>query len=42
MENIFSIGAGVALRVVLDVATGKDHKLIGLFPPVFVFFFKYI
>ncbi|KAG1753134.1 hypothetical protein EDD22DRAFT_736524, partial [Suillus occidentalis] len=30
MENIFSIGAGVALRVVLDVATGKDHKLIGI------------
>lgn len=39
MENIFSIGAGVALRVVLDVATGKDHKLIGLSPAVFVFFF---
>ncbi|KAG2341046.1 hypothetical protein BDR05DRAFT_862735, partial [Suillus weaverae] len=30
MENILSIGAGVALRVVLDVATGKDHKLIGI------------
>lgn len=37
MENIFSIGAGVALRVVLDVATGKDHKLIGLSIAVFVF-----
>ena len=31
MENIIAIGAGVALRVVLDIATGNDHRLIGLF-----------
>ncbi|KAG2063923.1 hypothetical protein BDR04DRAFT_961998, partial [Suillus decipiens] len=30
MENILSIGAGIALRVVLDIATGKDNKLIGI------------
>ncbi|KAG0707078.1 hypothetical protein DFH29DRAFT_771990, partial [Suillus ampliporus] len=30
MEIILSIGAGVALRVVLNIATGNDHKLIGI------------
>ncbi|OAX37351.1 hypothetical protein K503DRAFT_651841, partial [Rhizopogon vinicolor AM-OR11-026] len=30
MENIFAIGAGVALRAILDIATDNDHKLIGI------------
>ncbi|OJA16040.1 hypothetical protein AZE42_10872 [Rhizopogon vesiculosus] len=30
MENIIAIGAGVALRVILDIATDNDHKLIGI------------
>ncbi|KAG1751345.1 uncharacterized protein EDB91DRAFT_1040112, partial [Suillus paluster] len=30
MEILLSIGAGVALRVVLNVATSNDHKLIGI------------
>ncbi|OAX40900.1 hypothetical protein K503DRAFT_564126 [Rhizopogon vinicolor AM-OR11-026] len=27
MENILAIGAGVALRAILDIATDNDHKL---------------
>jgi len=36
MENILAIGAGIALRVVLDFATDNDHKLIGCFCVFFI------
>lgn len=42
MENIIAIGAGVALRVVLDIATSNDHRLIGLFSTSRSLFLTYL